>query len=101
MNLSAWHAGNPSRVKEKRMHFLLRFCPVRPVKLDFFDHAFVCPLCKVEIVYTSMHTVIVSSQRKCPSCKGELLIHDGTATAIDDKKPPKRAIEPSAKRSRR
>jgi len=39
--------------------------PVRPVKLDFYDHPFTCPLCKEQIVYTSMHTVIVSSRRKC------------------------------------
>jgi len=37
--------------------------PVRPVKLDFFDYPFTCPLCKEQIVYTWMHTVIVSSRR--------------------------------------
>jgi competence CoiA-like predicted nuclease len=74
---------------------------VRPVKLDFFDHPFTCPICKASIVYTSMHTVIVSSQRKCPSCKGELMIEQGVARAISDKKPPKREALPTAKRSRK
>ena len=73
----------------------------RPVKLEFFDHPFVCPLCKEHIVYTSVHTVIVYSRRKCPSCQGELLINEGTATAIGDNKPPRRASVASPKRSRR
>ena len=74
---------------------------MRPVQLDFFDHPFVCPLCKKEIVYISMHTVIVSSRRKCPSGKGELLIHEGTVTAVSEKKPPERASAQRAKRSRK
>ena len=76
--------------------------PVRPVKLDFFDHPFTCPLCKEHIVYMSMHKVIVSSRRKCPSCQGELLINEGTVTAaISDKKAAKRASLATAKRSRK
>jgi hypothetical protein len=47
-----------------------------------------------------MQTVIVSSQRKCPSCQGELMINEGTITAIGDRKPPKRANLANAKRSR-
>jgi hypothetical protein len=74
---------------------------MRPVKLDFFDHLFTCPLCKEHIVYTSMHTVIVDSRRKCPSCHGELLINEGTATAVSARKPPKRSSLPSGNRSRR
>jgi hypothetical protein len=75
---------------------------VRPVKLDFFDHPFTCPLCKEHIVYTSMHTVIVSSRRKCPSCQGELLINEGTVSAaISDKKAPERVGLATAKRSRK
>ena len=74
---------------------------MRPLKIEFFDHPFTCPLCKKEIVYTSMYTLIVSSWRKCPSCKGELLIHDGTAAAISEKKPPRQASLASTKRSRR
>ena len=74
---------------------------VRPVKLDFFDHPFTCPLCKEHIVYTSMHTVIVDSRRKCPCCEGELLIRQGAITAIGDRKPPKREAIANAKRSRK
>jgi hypothetical protein len=80
--------------------FLVRF-PVRPVKLEFFDHAFICPLCSVEIVYTSMQTVISSSRRACPSCKSELLIQEGTITAVSERKPPKRESTASTKRSRK
>jgi Zn-finger nucleic acid-binding protein len=64
---------------------------MRPIRLEFFDHAFICPLCSVEILYTSTQTVIVSSSRKCPSCEGELLIHEGAITALSGRKPPKRA----------
>lgn len=71
---------------------------VRPVKLEFFDHRFSCPICKEHIVYTSMQTVIVSSRRKCPSCEGELLIHEGTVTAISKRKPPKHATAASTNR---
>ena len=75
---------------------------MRPVKLDFYDHPFTCALCKEHIVYTSMHTVIVSSRRKCPSCQGELLINEGTVTAVlSDKKAPKRVGLATAKRSRK
>lgn len=58
---------------------------MRGVKLEFYDHPFDCPICGKHIVYTSMHTVIVDSRRKYPSCKGELLIHDGAATVIGEK----------------
>jgi len=88
-------------VKEKRKPFLLSFHAVRPVKLDFFDHPFTCPLCKEHIIYTSMQTVIAESKRKCPSCEDELQIHEGRVTAISDKKPPKGANLANAKRSRR
>jgi hypothetical protein len=74
---------------------------VRPVNLDFFDHPFTCPLCNREIVFTSMHTVILDSRRKCPSCQGELLINDGTVIAISEKKPPKQEALVNAKRSRK
>jgi len=74
---------------------------VRPVKLDFFDHPFTCPLCKEQIVYTSMQTVILYSERKCPSCKGDLLIQEGKITAIGDRKPPKRAVLGIQKRPRK
>jgi len=74
---------------------------VRPVKLEFFDHPFTCPLCNVGIVFTSMHTVITDSRRKCPSCKGELLIHQGKAMAINDRKPPKTASPANTKGSRK
>ena len=80
----------------------LRAFNLIPVKLDFFDHPFTCPLCKEQIVYTSMHTVIVSSLRKCPCRQGELLINEGTITAaITDKKAPKRVVLAAAKRSRK
>ena len=74
---------------------------MRPVKLDSYDHPFTCPICKANIVYTCMHTVITNSRRACPSCKGEVLIEQGVARAISDKKPPKREAPPSAKRSRK
>jgi hypothetical protein len=74
---------------------------VRPVKLDFFDHPFTCPLCNREIVFTSMHTVILDSRRKCPSCQGELQINDGTVSAISERKLPKREALVNAKRSRK
>jgi transcription elongation factor Elf1 len=75
---------------------------VRPIKLEFFDHAFTCPLCSAEIVYASMQTVIVSATRLCPSCKGELVIQQGKiVTAVSDRKPPKRESVASGKRSRR
>lgn len=74
---------------------------MRPVKLDFFDHPFTCPLCQEHTVYTSMQTVILKSRRKCPSCEGELLILEGTVTAISDRKPPKRETPAGAKRSRK
>jgi hypothetical protein len=72
---------------------------VRPIKLEFYDHPFNCPICKAAIVYTSMQTVILYSQRQCPSCQGELQIHEGVVTAI--RKPPKHASLATAKRSRR
>jgi competence CoiA-like predicted nuclease len=75
---------------------------VRPIKLEFFDHPFTCPLCSTEIVYTSMEIVIVYSRRLCPSCKGELVIQQGKIiTAAGDRKPPKRESVASGKRSRR
>ena len=74
---------------------------MRPSKLEFYDHPFNCPICGKHIVYTSMHTVIADSRRKCPSCKGELLIHEGTATVIGERKQPKPASVASTKRSRR
>src|SRR5215467_8437510 len=87
---------------DKRRRFLIGCGAVRPVKLDFFDHPFTCPLCKEHIVYTSMHTVIADSRRKCPSCQGELLINEGTVTAaISDKKAPKRVGLATAKHSRK
>ena len=64
---------------------------MRPIKLDFYDHPFTCPICKAEIVFTSMQVKIVSSRRACPACKGELLIHEGVATPTSAKKPPKQA----------
>ena len=88
-------------VKEKRKRFFGTISAVRPVRLEFYDQPFDCPLCGKQIVYASMHTIIMDSRRKCPSCKGELLIHDGTATAISEKKPPKHANVVSPKRSRR
>jgi hypothetical protein len=74
---------------------------VRPVKLEFYDHPFDCPICNSAIVYTSMQTVIVYSQRKCPSCHGEVLIEQGTVTPLSERKPPKHASLATAKRSRR
>ena len=73
----------------------------RPVKLEFFQHPFTCPLCKAAIVYTSMQTVIAYSTRLCPSCKGELVIQQGKIITASDRKPPKRASVASGKRSRR
>ena len=100
--LAGWHRRPILLVaNNKRKAFLVTISPVRPVKLDFFDHPFRCPLCKEQIVYTSMHTVSVSSRRKCPSCQGELLINEGTVTAISDKKAPKRVGLATAKRSRK
>ena len=92
INLSAWHR---RQFYSRRMISESLFCydfAVRPVKLDFYDHPFTCPLCKEHIVYISMHTVIVSSRRKRPSCQGELLIYEGTVTAISERKPPKTAL---------
>ena len=74
---------------------------VRPVKLEFFDHPFKCPICKTDIVYTSMQRTILYSVRLCPSCKGELEIQKGKIiSAANDRKPPKReAPTASVKRS--
>ena len=69
---------------------------MRHVKIEFLDHIFICPLCNVEIVYTTMQTVIVYSQRKCPSCQGELLIEQGLITAVRDKKQEAAGHEKSA-----
>lgn len=74
---------------------------MRPVKLEFFDHSFKCPICKTDIVYTSMQAVILSSRRKCPSCKGELLIHEGTVKGVSERKLPQPASLPRVKRSRK
>jgi len=68
------------------------------------DHPFTCPLCKEHIVYTfymSVHTVILDARRQCPSCQGELLIHEGTITTVSDRKPPKAESLASRKRSRK
>ena len=62
---------------------------MRATKIDFFDHLFTCPLCRVEILFTSIHTTIVMSRRACPSRKGEVLIHENKIEAVNDKKPPK------------
>jgi len=89
-------------VKEKRRPFLLGFRTVRPVKLEFFDHPFTCPICRMDIVYTYTQTLIVCSTRLCPSCRGELLIQQGKIfTALADRKPPKREGEATPKRSRK
>jgi hypothetical protein len=48
-----------------------------------------------------MHAVILDSRRKCPSCQGELLIHDGTIIAISERKPLKQEAPVNAKRSRK
>lgn len=101
IDLSAWHPAILSMAKEKQKPFLIRLRAVRPVKLDFYDHPFDCPICGEHIVYTSMHTVFTDSRRKCPSCQGELLIHEGTATAIRDRKPPKASSPAIPKRSSR
>jgi hypothetical protein len=85
----------------KAKAFFAGISRVRPVKLEFYDHPFNCPLCNAAIVYMSMQTVIVHSQRKCPSCQGELQIHEGAVTEISDRKPPKHASLATAKRSRR
>jgi transcription elongation factor Elf1 len=67
---------------------------MRPVKLEFFDHAFTCPLCSADIVFTSMQRQIISSLRKCPSCKKHILIANGKAVRVKAeamiKKPPKK-----------
>ena len=63
--------------------------------------SFYLPLCKAHIVYTSMHPVIASSRRKCPSCQGELLINDGTVSAVSERKPPKQETPLNAKRPRK
>jgi hypothetical protein len=55
-----------------------------PTKLELFDPAFISPIYNEEIVFTSMQTIIVSSRRFCPTCQGELLIQEGTVTAISD-----------------
>lgn len=75
---------------------------MRPVELEFFDHPFLCPLCKERIVYVSLQAIIVYSHRLCPSCKGELVIQQGKIiTAISDRKPPTRQNVASANRSHR
>ena len=53
----------------KNEGLLLRLPPVRPAKLDFFDHPFDCPICGEHIVYTSMLTVIVSSREEGSTTK--------------------------------
>jgi hypothetical protein len=38
-----------------------------PVKLDLYDHAFKCPISKLDNIFTSIHALILSSRRFCPS----------------------------------
>src|SRR5436305_12535310 len=85
--LGAWSAILDAGERKAKAFFVKIFA-VRPVKLDFFDHPFTCPLCKEHIVYTSMNIVLVDSRRKCPSCEGELLINEGVITATGGRKPP-------------
>jgi hypothetical protein len=40
------------QANDKRKLFVCDFA-VRPVKMDFLDHPFTCPLCKEPIVYRS------------------------------------------------
>jgi hypothetical protein len=87
--------------ERKANAILLGFRTVRPIKLEFYDHPFNCPICNAAIVYTSLQTVIIHSTRLCPSCKGELVIQQGKViTAVTDRKRPK-GESLSAKRSRR
>ena len=63
-------------------------------KLEFFDHGFNCPHCTEKITFTSMRPKIVSSLRKCPACKKDILIANGKASRVVAeaviKKPPKK-----------
>jgi hypothetical protein len=59
---------------------------VCPVDLQFYNHAFVCPICNAQIRYSSLHRVIVESQRLCPSCHGEVMIRKNIISRATDPK---------------